>query len=219
MYQFLFWSPGRHPRQRPLPRPHPPGVSPLPHHVARCPAAIGRPVRGGALSTGKGLAPLALPLGHLVAEPSRLLLPGLLLGEGERSQGGPEGGAGAGGGAPQRLSGHAGSVSNRAGDGGVAVGERQPAGRRRWGDGSCHGFWWMENEPPRIQWSDRSSSWNAKLYLATASLIQVFAAYLSFCIAENVIFEVCLWDKLQNMKTSSRALGTCDCIFNNTKWR
>ena len=46
-------------------------------------------------------------------------------------------------------------------------------------------------------------------------LIQVFAAYLLL----NVIFGVCLLDKLQNMKTSSRALGTCDCIFNNTKWR
>lgn len=133
MYPFLFWYPGYHPRQRPLSCPHPPGISSLPHHVAYCPAAIGRPVRGGSLSTGQGVAPLALPLGHLVAEPSRLLLPGLLLGEGERSQGGPEGGAGAGGGASQQLSGHAGSLSNRAGDGGVAVGERQPAGHRRWG--------------------------------------------------------------------------------------
>lgn len=100
--------------------------------MAFCPAAIGRPVRGGALSAHQGLAALALPPDHLLAEPSCLLLPGLPVGEGERSQGRPEGGAGAGGGASQQLSGHDGSVSNRAGNGGVPVGEHQPAGHRRY---------------------------------------------------------------------------------------
>lgn len=67
----------------------------------------------------------------LVAEPSCLHDPGLPADKGHWSQGGPEGGAGAGGGASQQLSGHAGSASNPAGNGGVAVRERQPAGHRR----------------------------------------------------------------------------------------
>lgn len=126
-----FWSPGHRPRQHPLPNPRHPGGPPLPHHVAHRPTTNGRPVRGGALQTRRGLAPLAPPPDHLVAEPGHLLRTGLLLGEGERSHGGPEGGAGAGGGSAQQLSGHAGTVSDPAGDGGVAVGEQQPAGHRR----------------------------------------------------------------------------------------
>lgn len=127
----LFLSSGHHPGQHPLPSTHHPGGPFLPHHLASRPATTGRPVRGGARSSRHGLAALALPPDHLAAEPGRLLLPGLPVGEGQRSQGKPEGGAGAGGGAPQRLPGHAGSVSDPAGDGGVAVGEHQPAGHRR----------------------------------------------------------------------------------------
>lgn len=99
--------------------------------MASGPATNGRPVRGGALPAGRGLAALALPPHRLVPEPGCLLLPGFPVGEGQGSQGGPEGGAGAGGGASQRLPGHAGSVPGPAGHGGVALGEHQPAGHRR----------------------------------------------------------------------------------------
>lgn len=92
---------------------------------------MGRPVRGGTLSPRQGLEALVPPPDRLVAEPGCLLVPGLPVGEGQRSQGGPEGGAGAGVGASQRLSGHGGSADNPAGNGGVAVGELQPAGHRR----------------------------------------------------------------------------------------
>lgn len=132
MYLFLP-DPGHHPGQHPLPSAHRPGVRFLPRRVAFRPASIGRPLWGGARTADQGLAALALSPDHLAAEPSCLPLPGLPVGQGQGSPGGPEGGSGAGGGASQRLSGHAGSVSVPAGDGGVAVGEHQPAGHRRWG--------------------------------------------------------------------------------------
>lgn len=53
------------------------------------------------------------------------------MGEGQGSQGRPQGGTSTGGGAPQQLHGHAGSVSNPAGDSGLAVGEHQFARHRR----------------------------------------------------------------------------------------
>ena len=91
--------------------------------MASCPTAIGRPFCGGALTTRNGLEALVFPSDRPVSEPSRVLLPGFPVGEGQRSQGWPEGGAGSGGGAPQQLPRHAGSVYNPPGNGGVAFGE------------------------------------------------------------------------------------------------
>jgi len=99
--------------------------------VAPRPAPIGRPVGGGSRPARRGLAALAAPPGHEAAEPLRLLLPGLPVGGGQRSQGRPEGGAGAGGGAAQHLPGHGGAGADRAAHGGVAVGEHRAADHRR----------------------------------------------------------------------------------------
>lgn len=79
------------------------------------------------LSAGDRLEALALSSHHLAAQPGCLFLHGLPVGQGEGSSGGPEGGAGAGGGPSQQLSGHVGSVSNPAGNGGVPVREHQTA--------------------------------------------------------------------------------------------
>lgn len=138
----LTWSTGHHPRQRPLPPPHGPRFSLLLDHMAPGPPPIGRPVSGAALQAGDRLAPLALASRHLAAESGRLHLPGILLGEGQRSAGGPEGGSRAGGGASQWLPGHAGSVSGPVGHGSVAVGEHQPPRHWRWA------------ETQRTRWTD-----------------------------------------------------------------
>lgn len=118
---------GHHLGQHPLSPSHHLGVSLLPHHVAPCSAPTSRPVRRRMLSAGHGLAALALSPHHLAAEPGRLLLHGLSVGQGEGSAGGPEGGTGAGGGPSQQLFWHVGSVSGPAGSGGVAVREHQTA--------------------------------------------------------------------------------------------
>lgn len=118
---------GHHPGQHPLPTSHHISVSLLPHRVAPRSAPIGWPVWRGMLSAGHGLEALALSPHRLAAEPGRLLLYGLPVDQGEGSAGGAEGGASAGGGPSQQLSGHVGSVSDPAGNGGVAVREHQTA--------------------------------------------------------------------------------------------
>lgn len=120
-------APGLHP----LPAARRPGGALLPHHVAPGPAPAGWPVRGRAGQTRDWLAPLAVPPPDLAAEPRRLLLPGLPVGQGEGAPGRPAGGAGAGGGPPQRLLRHAGSVSDPAGNCGIALREHQPTRHRR----------------------------------------------------------------------------------------
>ena len=128
---FAVCSSGRPPGQLPVPSTRRRGSHVVPRRLASGSVTAGRPVGGGARPARHRLAPLALPPDDLGAEPRRLLLPGLPVGEGQRSPGRSEGGSGAGGGAAQRLPGHDGSVSDSAGHGAVAVGELQPAGRRR----------------------------------------------------------------------------------------